>query len=104
MSSQLVAAIRGVRFRPVRLRTGYDMGDVDSLLERLEDAAREGLGLGVLCDAPLSQVRLLEGYDMSDVDEFLTRVRAGDLVASGDTASAVHEKRGLRHRLFRNRR
>ena len=75
-----------VRFTPVRLRAGYDMGDVDDYLDRVKahlaalDAAVAGHGQapGPLRPAAFGQVRLREGYDITEVEAFLAQVEAED--------------------------
>jgi DivIVA domain-containing protein len=74
----LVEQITQVRFRPVRVREGYDMSDVDDLLDRVVGALGRGEPVAPLLDgARLGHVRLREGYDIADVDTFLAHVRAG---------------------------
>jgi DivIVA domain-containing protein len=71
-----------VRFTPVRLREGYDMGEVDAHLDLVQstltalDAAVEGRGPlpGVLPAPRFTPVRLREGYDIAEVDAFLGQV------------------------------
>jgi DivIVA domain-containing protein len=78
--------VDNVRFTPVRLRTGYDMGDVDAYLDRVKahldrlDAAVAGTGQapGPLARAVFTPVRLREGYDIGEVDAFLDQVDAED--------------------------
>jgi len=78
--------VDNVRFTPVRLRTGYDMGEVDAYLDQVKahllalDAAVEGTGPAPAPLAPafFSPVRLREGYDISEVDAFLDQVDAED--------------------------
>ena len=74
----LVEQITQARFRPVRVREGYDMSDVDDLLDRVVAALGRGEPVAPLLDgARLGHVRLREGYDIADVDQFLAHVRAG---------------------------
>jgi DivIVA domain-containing protein len=78
--------VDNVRFTPVRLRTGYDMGDVDAYLDQVKahldalDAAVAGTGRppGPLKRAAFTPVRLREGYDIGEVDAFLAQVDAED--------------------------
>ena len=71
-----------VRFSPVRLREGYDMGEIDehldlvqSTLDALDAAlARGGPMPGVIPAPRFTPVRLREGYDMGEVDTFLAEV------------------------------
>ncbi|WP_274380462.1 DivIVA domain-containing protein [Nocardioides cavernaquae] len=78
--------VDNVRFTPVRLRTGYDMGDVDAYLDQVKahlealDAAVAGTGRapGPLKRAAFAPVRLREGYDIGEVDGFLAQVDAED--------------------------
>jgi DivIVA domain-containing protein len=71
-----------VRFSPVRLREGYDMGEVDQHLDLVKqtldalDAAVAGQAPvpGVLPSPRFTPVRLREGYDMGEVDAFLDEV------------------------------
>jgi DivIVA domain-containing protein len=72
----LVESIATARFTPVRLRDGYDMGDVDELLDRIVAALGSGEPVGPLIDgARFGHVRLREGYDVGEVDEFLAGLR-----------------------------
>lgn len=72
----LVESIATVRFTPVRIRDGYDMSDVDELLDRLVAALGRGEPVGpVIDDARLGRVRLREGYDIAEVDAFLAGLR-----------------------------
>ncbi|MGY2875113.1 DivIVA domain-containing protein [Marmoricola sp. URHA0025 HA25] len=72
----LVEEITTARFTPVRIREGYDMGDVDDLLDELVAALGRGEPVGPLIDrVQLGHVRLREGYDSGEVDEFLARLR-----------------------------
>ena len=73
----LAHRIREVRFVPVRLRTGYEMGGVDDLLDDLADAASTGRPLRPLVDTVrLTTVRFREGYDVAGVDAFLSQLVA----------------------------
>lgn len=73
-----------VRFSPVRLREGYDMGEVDEHLDLVQstldalDRAVAGSGQvpGILPTPRFTPVRLREGYDMGEVDAFLAEVTA----------------------------
>lgn len=71
----LVDAITSVRFKPVRIAIGYDMREVDDLLDRLVDAVRAGLPVRPLvAAATLGTTRWREGYDKAEVDAFLAEV------------------------------
>lgn len=122
----LIQEISHVRFTPVRLREGYEMGEVDDLLDRLVTALRAGEPVDRLVRAAqFTPVRMREGYDMSEVDRFLDRVvsesATADRVPSmytdapqaqvadarDDTApvaptpSVIEEQRGLLSRLLK---
>jgi DivIVA domain-containing protein len=73
----LVESITQARFRPVRLRhEGYEMSEVDDLLDRVVAALGRGEPVvPVLDGARLSRVRLREGYDIAEVDRFLAQLR-----------------------------
>jgi DivIVA domain-containing protein len=72
----LVEAITTARFSPVRVREGYDMAEVDDLLDSLVAALGRGEPVAAVIDGTrLSHVRLREGYDIGEVDRFLERVR-----------------------------
>jgi len=97
-------AIRGlvdrVRFTPVRLREGYDMGEVDALLDAVVAAGERGDPVAPIIDAArFTPVRLREGYDMGEVDRFLTELKGGVAVVSDDPG-VVQEQRGLVDRLL----
>ena len=67
--------IKDVRLRPVRVREGYDMGQVDMFLDELEEAALRGEDLGSrVRSATIAKVRWREGYDIDDVDGFLAEM------------------------------
>jgi DivIVA domain-containing protein len=71
----LVEEITTARFTPVRIREGYDMSEVDALLDRLVAALGRGEPAGPLIEsARLGRVRLREGYDIDEVDDFLARL------------------------------
>jgi DivIVA domain-containing protein len=72
---RLADEIRAVRFSPVRIRQGYEMGTVDRLLDRAADALTRGESLVPVLDVPLPTVRMREGYDKAEVEGLLTRLR-----------------------------
>jgi DivIVA domain-containing protein len=72
VNEDLVREIGKVRFTPVRLREGYDMGEVDRFLDELETDVAAGRSIRTRVDqARFTPVRLREGYDMGAVDHFL---------------------------------
>ena len=72
----LVEEITTVRFTPTRIRDGYDMAQVDDLLDRVVAALGRGEPVDPLIDAAqLAHVRLREGYDSAEVDAFLAGLR-----------------------------
>ena len=75
MSDDLVRRIHDARFTPVRLREGYDMGEVDDFLDELVDAVAMGRPIQPLVDAArFTPVRLRERYAIGDVDAFLEQL------------------------------
>jgi DivIVA domain-containing protein len=104
---ELMARIENVRFTPVRREAGYDMGDVDGLLDHLQAAVRVGEPLRPIVDlVKLRTTKLREGYAVEEVDAFL-EVLAGP--ADAGTTSVppvtaadpvVQEQRGFLARLF----
>ena len=104
MSRELIDRIRTARFTPVRLREGYDMGQVDQLLDDLEDAVAGARPVRPLVEAArFEKVRLREGYDMADVDGFLAEMACCDPPyrdSEPGPAPVVSEKRGLLARVF----
>ena len=97
-------AIRGlverVRFSPVRLREGYDMADVDRLLDEVIEAAERGEPIAaVVARAHFTPVRMREGYDMDEVDSFLAQL--ADPAALPSHPDLVEEHPGLIERLRR---
>ena len=104
MSKELVNRIRTARFTPVRLREGYDMAQVDQLLDELEDAVAGGRPVRPVVEAArFAKVRLREGYDMADVDDFLAEMaRCGPPYPDSEPVPApvVSEKRGLLARVL----
>ncbi|WP_155993064.1 DivIVA domain-containing protein [Nocardioides sp. URHA0020] len=102
-STQLIDDIGAVRFTPVRLREGYDMGEVDRFLDHLTAVLRSEGSLDELVGtARFTPVRLREGYDMDEVDDFLARVvvAARAQAAGGPANSVIQEQRGLWSRLL----
>ncbi|WGX97471.1 DivIVA domain-containing protein [Nocardioides sp. L-11A] len=74
-SGGLQALIREARFRPVRIAHGYDMGQVDELLDRLVEELDAGRPVRPLVkDATFGTTRWREGYHQTDVDTLLTEV------------------------------
>ncbi|WP_436697782.1 DivIVA domain-containing protein [Nocardioides sp. BYT-33-1] len=71
----LSALIRAARFKPVRIVHGYEMGDVDDLLERLAMAIDAGRPVRPLvAGADLRLTRWREGYARPEVDALLAEV------------------------------
>lgn len=61
------------------------MGDVDTLLDRVEAALLEGRPVAPLVEsAELTTVHTREGYEKHEVDEFLTRVSERDAATPDD--------------------
>jgi DivIVA domain-containing protein len=72
----LVESITNAQFTPVRLHEGYNMAEVDDLLDRIVSALGRGEPiLEVIDRARLGRVRLREGYDIGEVDRFLEELR-----------------------------
>jgi DivIVA domain-containing protein len=72
----LVEAIAIARFNPVRVREGYDMAQVDDLLDRIVAALGRGEPVAPLLEGVrFSRVRLREGYNIDEVDQFLVALR-----------------------------
>ncbi len=83
---ELVHRIEEVRFTPVRLRKGYDMRQVDELLDGIvESLQRRQSVRSTVEGARFTPVRLREGYDMGEVDQLLdlVAVTADRLAATG---------------------
>lgn len=97
--SDLSARITDVQFKPVRLREGYDMGEVDAFLDHAAKAAAEGRSLEPLVAvARFTPVRMREGYDMAEVDAFLAEIVTGpDEVSQADAATI--DENSEQHRL-----
>jgi DivIVA domain-containing protein len=90
--------VERARFTPVRLREGYDMADVDRLLDDVVGAAERGEPVGPVIDgARFTAVRLREGYDMAEVDRLLAQLKG----ASPETVDpgVIEEQRSLLDRL-----
>ena len=90
------------RFPGVRMREGYDIGEVDAFVDRI----RAGLGTTLTADEvshiEFTTVRLRLGYDMQAVDEYLdevlAQVRAGvppapAVAVTGDAEQSTTEWR-----------
>ena len=72
----LVEEITQVTFTPVRVHEGYDMSQVDDLLDRVVAALGRGEPVGPVLDgARFDHVRWREGYDLAEVDRFLVHLR-----------------------------
>ena len=107
---ELVARIQNVRFTPVRRESGYDMGDVDGLLDHLQAAAVVDEPLRPIIDlVRLRTTKLREGYDIDEVDEFLEAIGgpaasaatpAPSPTTAAATGSVIQEQRGFFARLF----
>jgi DivIVA domain-containing protein len=72
----LVEAIAIARFNPVRVREGYDMAEVDDLLDRIVAALGRGEPVAPLLEGVgFTRARLREGYNIDEVDRFLVGLR-----------------------------
>ena len=92
---EFAAQLRDVRFTPVRIREGYDMGEVDQFLDELEAAARRGSGLAALVStASFTRVKFREGYEIGEVDQFLQRMATVTVTSPPEPASAPSAVRG----------
>ena len=125
MNGDLVQRVKSARFTPVRMREGYDMGEVDQLLDQLAANLADGRPVRPMVDAAVfTPVRLREGYDMGEVDEFLDGIVAESErrqlggadpsnspadaaahwesypVTASEPPSVIEEKPGLMSRLF----
>ncbi|MGH3353520.1 MAG: DivIVA domain-containing protein [Nocardioides sp.] len=76
MTPQEVAdRIRNARFTSVTFHRGYDMNQVDELLEALETAALAGDRLATVVAAySLRTTRIRPGYAIDEVDAFLATI------------------------------
>lgn len=71
-SAHIAQRVAEARFTPVRMREGYDMREVDDLLDQIVAVAGAPEAVAALvASARFTRVRLREGYDMAEVDEFL---------------------------------
>lgn len=76
VNAHLRQQIVDVRFTPTRLREGYDMAEVDWLLEQLVGRIDRGEPIGpAIDDVAFTRVKLREGYDIEEVDRFLAGLR-----------------------------
>jgi len=93
VNESLLAEIEQSRFRPTRLREGYDMGEVDAFLDDLCTLLRSGEPIaGLIGEVRFTPVRLREGYDMDDVDSLLQHVASSvGSVPTGETSPAAEE-------------
>ncbi|MEQ4549026.1 DivIVA domain-containing protein, partial [Nocardioides kribbensis] len=67
--AELARLVETARFTPVRLRSGYDMGQVDDFLADLVQNLRSGGDpVAPATAARFATVRLREGYETADVD------------------------------------
>ena len=82
--------IRTARFRPVRLRAGYDMDTVDELLDQLADACDQGADPApIAAGARFPVVKLREGYSIDEVDAFLERFGPGGRSSAAQPVAAA---------------
>lgn len=85
----LVRRIQDVRFTTGRVRTSYDMNDVDELLDRLVDLIEAGSDARDLVSAAeFRTVRWREGYTLGEVDNFLDALLLDPALTPGGTAVA----------------
>lgn len=71
----LATLIGEARFKPVRFVAGYDMLEVDDLLEQLVGALSAGQPVRpLIAAAAFSTTRIREGYSQPDVDALLAEV------------------------------
>jgi DivIVA domain-containing protein len=90
MSDDLYARIQSARFTPTRLRQGYDMAAVDSLLDRVCEALADGRPVEpVVAAARFPVVKMREGYDIREVDDFLAGLSGSTVPGPGTPASAA---------------
>lgn len=70
-------AVQRVKFRRSQGRPGYDVQEVERLLDRLEDALREGQDISSMVRRSRFGMSRA-GYEPQDVDRFLSRLAAGE--------------------------
>ncbi|PZF79665.1 DivIVA domain-containing protein [Jiangella anatolica] len=80
--------VPGARFLVVRMREGYDIGEVDAFVDRILAAA---LTTDAVRQVQFTTVRLRAGYDMQAVDEYLDEVAAWLETAAATGAGAAAE-------------
>lgn len=66
----------GERFPRVRMREGYDIGEVDTFVEHIRATLSTTLTAAEVQAVQFTTVRLRLGYDMQAVDEWLDAVQA----------------------------
>ena len=97
--------IRTVRFTPVRIREGYDMGEVDDFLDQVTRAALSGMPLAPLvAHQTFGRVTWREGYDIQEVEDFLMQIAPGSGrpdIARSEQPAVIQEQRGVLGRLFK---
>lgn len=72
---EAAARIRDVRFTTLTFRRGYNMDEVDELLDALETAALAGASpAAVVAESRLTTTRLRPGYAIAEVDAFLDEI------------------------------
>ncbi len=103
--------VRNVRFTRVTFGRGYDMHEVDELLDDVAAAADARRSLAaVVRGARFTQTRFRQGYSVREVDDLLVRlggapasVVASSVAVTGGHAGVVQERRGVLARLLRRR-
>lgn len=99
----LVHVITTVRFTPVRLREGYEMGEVDALLDQLAASVAADQPIDDLVRAARpARVRLREAYKIAEVEALLEQLAPGSRPAPATSSqeSVIQERRGLLSRVF----
>ncbi|MFC7503159.1 DivIVA domain-containing protein [Nocardioides sp. CPCC 206347] len=108
-SNDIALRVAEVRFTPVRLREGYDMGEVDAFLDRIVAVANDPAAIAALVSgARFTPVRLREGYHMGQVDAFVRGLVGGEpripapapAPARPPHDGGITETRSWRSRLF----
>lgn len=89
--------VRVVAFTPTRLRGGYDTGEIDAFLRRVEEDLRRRdrrhppqVTAEEVRTIRFTPVRFREGYDMREVDAFLDDVEGELTRRDGDDPGGRH--------------
>lgn len=98
MNSDVITFIQDARFEVTRFREGYDMEEVDRLLDEVssvvgqDDPEEISLLSNMISNAKFQVTKFREGYDMVQVDDFLDALteQAKEIANKGLATEGTH--------------